>query len=102
MIQKTTKRTKFRIKKTSRDKKTLQGEHFDQRCLLRLGYILSDDSKIAIIDSIRSGRASLVQKSSERVKIYAVTHNNVSFHVVYDSKRQQLVTVLLPTEAVAI
>lgn len=79
-------------------KKQCQWEHFKRRCVLRLGYEMSDGRIKQIIDDIQAGRLLFVEKQSNRVTKYKVNINGSDFVVVYDKQRKTLVTLLFPNE----
>ena len=68
--------------------------------LLRLGIPHTQELEESWIKQIREGSAPLVEQQSNRVSVYDISvlvyEVPTPIHVVYDSKRRSVVTVLFP------
>jgi len=76
-----------------RTKKANQRSHFDSRSLLRLGFILTQETKNRIMEDIREGRSVIIERKSHRASLHQVDINGMSCAVVYDKTRKELVTI---------
>jgi len=74
-----------------------QKKHFKRRFRERLGVYLSDHDIDSIIKEIEVGHARILERESNRVSKFEVSHNNENYIVVYDRLRRMPVTVITET-----
>lgn len=60
----------------------------------RYGIAFNNDDLQAMVLQIQTGKASLVNRESNRLTIWNVKHEDIEFQVVYDSSRGSIVTFL--------
>lgn len=68
-------------------------KHFRRRFRERFGIDVHKDLYEKIIKQIRTGKAELVERKSNRVKLYKVVIDETEYQVIYDKLRKTLVTV---------
>jgi len=85
--------SKHRRKKPEDKEKALR-VHSWRRALERYGLDLTDELRKEIIDQIRSGKSTAVEKQSERLSIHDVHVAGQRVRVAYDKSRGALVTFL--------
>lgn len=76
-------------------KKKAEWHHCKMRALQRYDIDLNASIRKNIVEAIRGGRTTLLERPSKRVSIHRVKVENCpEMVVVYDCKRKELVTVL--------
>ena len=77
------------------NKKKSQHKHARKRALERYGIDYSENLKNELRGKIkRKSQAKFLYKSSLRVSVWEIEHNDNKFKVVYDKKRKNIVTFL--------
>lgn len=77
-------------------KKKAQRKHAKRRLKERYNIKLSKKLRKSIISDIQKGRAYFLYKQSNRISIFSVQIKKHTVKVVYDCKRQEIVTFLYP------
>ncbi len=86
---------KKRRQGSKRSKKIAERNHAKRRFLGRYGLVLSKPLRKMIIESIQTGKGTLVEKQSKRVSLWKnVVPGLPDAVVVYDKERKEIVTVL--------
>lgn len=75
-------------------KKYAQRAHFKRRLEERLGITINRFQRKEIIANIKANRYKFLKRQSSRVTIWEIVLNGQAFVAVYDSIREELVTVL--------
>jgi hypothetical protein len=73
--------------------KTLK-KHLDKRSLERLGFILSPEQKKRLVADIQANRLRFLWRTSHNRTAWEATINDQVMAIIYDKKRQLIVTVL--------
>jgi len=68
--------------------------HAIRRCYQRHGFRLSRRRYKELIDQIKGGDAELVEIQTNRVSVYKTLCKGEEIHVVYDSKRETIASIL--------
>lgn len=71
-----------------------QTSHFKRRARERFGIYFSKSDIDIIIKKIQNGEAKFIERSSNRVSVFTVWHNEQNLRVVYDKARKTLVTIM--------
>lgn len=71
-----------------------QRRHARVRAMERYGMELGPATRGRIIDAIRTGRSSMVERQTLRVSVHDVTIDERIVRVVYDRRRKEIVTFL--------
>ena len=74
-------------------KRKNQLHHFRERMKLRLGETISKGQYENLVNIIKSGQSTFVERQSNRVSVHDVHFNGREIRVVYDNNRKALVTV---------
>ena len=85
-----------------RNKSDAQRRHAKRRFLERFGINLTPELSNLFVRSIQKGEALLVDKQSLRIGVYDLTYRKKKLRLVYDRRRQNIVTVLFPEESVGV
>ena len=64
----------------------------------RYGLKMNREQRLALIEQIQAGKWEFVWRESYRVTHWRIEYEGVQMVVVYDGKRNQLVTVLFENE----
>jgi hypothetical protein len=84
----------MRKRRVKGDKRKSQSIHARKRFIQRYAIDFTKSMEQEVIAEIRCGRAPLFDKQSLRVSIYDVYYKGSVMRVVYDKKRNVIVTVL--------
>lgn len=76
-----------------RSKRKTVHQHAKKRCRQRLGFTLTKEKELKILDLISQGRYKSSEKQSNRVFHYIMDIENTECKVIVDKKRNQIVTV---------
>lgn len=68
--------------------------HARQRFRLRCETELTDDLHSHLVQKIQRNECPFVRRQSRRVTIFETTLDDTGYHLVYDSLRKQIVTIL--------
>ena len=79
---------------SSRKTQHIQQQHFARRARERHGIELSMEDIVEIKDIIKASASRIIFRESNRVTHHEVLWSGQTLHVVYDKKRNALVTVL--------
>jgi hypothetical protein len=74
-------------------KKKSQMRHFRKRWVERVGELMTREKHEIIIQLIQNGQSKLIRKRSNRVSIHKIDLDDISYEIVYDKQRKQIVTV---------
>jgi len=77
-------------------KTVAQRAHARRRALERYGIVLNKEARRAMVEAVRSGRARLVHRRSNRVATYEIEWEGRTVLLSYDRKRGTIVTFLPP------
>ena len=76
----------------------LQKRHFCRRMKERFGVSVSSNVYQQFVKIIQKQQATFVERQSLRVTVWDINYENETIRVVYDSKRQKVVTALYPRD----
>ena len=76
----------------------LQKAHFCRRMKERFGVSVSSNVYQQFVKIIQKQQATFVERQSLRVTVWDINYENETIRVVYDSKRQKVVTALYPRD----
>lgn len=76
------------------DKSTCQELHFKKRFKERIGIECTDIIYNKFRKNIRQGKSQFILKESNRVKHYLDSYENKKCIIIYDSHREELMTIL--------
>lgn len=71
-----------------------QRAHARRRSAQRFGVLLTNEAEREIVEKIRSGRATFIEKQSHRVSLFGVIYAGKETVVVYDKSRGTVVTLM--------
>lgn len=77
-----------------RTKKACQTIHAKKRALERYGVELSTHDIKNMVDIIKKGQATFLEKQSDRISVFEVAYLDKAFKVCYDRKRKSIATCL--------
>lgn len=82
-------------KKATKTKREWETNHARKRFFERYGKNFNKAMRKTFISMIQTGKASLIEKQSNRVSKYSVFYENELYWVIYDSNRKNIVTALI-------
>ena len=82
-------------KKALKNKKNWETQHARERFAERYGVNFNKKMRKTFIEMIKTGKASLIEKQSNRVSKYTVFYESILYWVIYDRVRENIVTVLI-------
>lgn len=71
-----------------------QRRHAMQRAYERYGIVLDGETESRIVDAIQGCRSRVIERRSHRVAVHELVFDGQVIRVVWDRKRQELVTFL--------
>jgi hypothetical protein len=78
-------------------KKTCQNRHARRRAAARFGINMGPRFHEELVTAIQTGKASFVEKQSNRISVWDVDYEGKVARIVYDRIRKQIVTFLYDT-----
>lgn len=78
----------------SNQKRKAQQKHAVRRFAQRHGEFVGQDRFLEMVHSIQEGRATFIEKQSNRVSVFDVALGEKIVRVVYDKHRKTIVTAL--------
>lgn len=83
-----------KYKASKQSKASCQRYHAKKRALERFDVSLTTADLNLVVQMIQDGRATFIEKQSNRVSVFAVIINDKKVNVVYDKTRKTIVTFL--------
>ena len=78
------------------NKTKCQRAHAKRRANQRYGLSLNRDKLNAMVRLIQEGKCTFIERQSNRVTVFSLLFEGLTFPVVYDKQRKTIVTVLPP------
>lgn len=79
-----------------RGKAAAERKHAKRRMVERFGIPVGDETLRRAVESIQSGAAKFIRRSSNRVTLWELPINEVLVRVAYDKNTKEIITIFRP------